>query len=163
WPAGLLELGRARQLAGDLPGAVAAYRRHLAVSSQSPDGSIRLARALLEQGQAKAARQGLQLGRLDAPRDPRFPVSLGLSWIPERGPGNPKEAMDYFREALAIAPDHPLPHYYMGRLLAAQGRGMEAQAHLLKASEAAPTYPDPQLSYARAVEKAGARAEAKRQ
>jgi protein O-GlcNAc transferase len=163
WADGLLALGLAQQLKGDLPEAVAMLRWHLKLSPESAEGSIRLARALLEQGQEAAARKVLQLGRLNAPRDPRFPFYLGLSWIPDGRPQKPQEAIDYFKEAFVIAPDHPLPHHYMGLLLARQGRWLEAQAHFLKATEVDPTYPDPQLGYAQSLEKTGARAGAKEQ
>jgi tetratricopeptide (TPR) repeat protein len=161
WPEGLLELGRARQLAGDLPGAIAAYRNHMAAAPASAEGSIRLARALLDQGQLAEARKVLQMGRMNAVRDARFPFYLGLSYVPEGQPQQPERAMEYFKEAFAVAPRHPLPHYYMGLLLARQGRWPEAQVHFLKATQADPTYPEPQLQFARSLEKTGDPAKAK--
>jgi tetratricopeptide (TPR) repeat protein len=163
WADGLLDLGRARQLAGDLPGAVTTYRRLLEVAPQSPEGAIRLARALLEQGQLDPARRVLEHGRLSAPRDPRFPFYLGLSWIQDGRPQKPDRAMDGFKEALFVAPKHPLPHHYIGLLLARQGRWAEAQAHFLQATHADPTYIDPQRELARSFEKTGDLAQAKEQ
>lgn len=163
WADGLLELGRARQLAGDLPGAVTTYRRLLEVSPQSPEGAIRLARALLEQGQLDPARRVLEHGRLSAPRDPRFPFYLGLSWIQDGRPQKPDRAMEGFKEALFVAPKHPLPHHYIGLLLARQGRWAEAQAHFLLATRADPTYVDPQRELARSFEKTGDLTQAKEQ
>lgn len=163
WPEGLLELGRARQLQGDLPGAISTYRRHMELSPESPEGSIRLARALLEQGQLDPARRVLQHGRLSAPQDPRFPFYLGLSWIQEGHPQNPDRATEYFREALFVAPKHPLPHHYLGLLLARQGRWPEAQRHFLEATRADPTYWEPQWQLARSFEKTGDLAQAKEQ
>jgi tetratricopeptide (TPR) repeat protein len=161
WPEGLLELGRARQLAGDLPGAIAAYRRHLAVAPESSEGSIRLARVLLEQGQLAEARKALQVGRMNAVHDARFPFYLGLSYVQDGEPQQPDRAMEYFKEAFVVAPHHPLPHYYMGLLLARQGHWPEAQVHFLQATQADPTYPDPQLQFARSLEKTGDHARAK--
>jgi tetratricopeptide (TPR) repeat protein len=163
WPEGLRELGRARQLAGDLPGAVATYRRLLDASPGDPEGTIRLARTLLEQGQLDPARRVLEHGRLSAPHDPRFPFYLGLSWVQEGHPQKPDRAMDLFKEALFVAPKHPLPHHYMGLLLARQGRWPEAQVHFLQATQADPTYSEPQRELARSFEKTGDLAQAKEQ
>lgn len=163
WSEGLLELGRARQLDGDLAGAIAAYRQHLAVSPQSADGAVRLARALLEHGELDPARRALEHHRLSAPRDPRFPFYLGMSWIQDGHPQKPERAMEMFKEAFVVAPHHPLPHYYMGLLLARQGRWPEAQVHFLKATQADPRDPDPQLWFARSLEKTGDLAQAKEQ
>jgi tetratricopeptide (TPR) repeat protein len=163
WGDGLLELGRARQLAGDLPGAIATYRKHLEVEPDSVEGAIRAARALLEAGELDPARRVLEHGRLSAPRDPRFPFYLGLSWIQEGHPQKPERAMENFREALLVAPDHPLPNHFTGLLLARQGRWPEAQARFFKATQADPTYAEPQLYLSRSMEKTGDRAEAKEQ
>jgi tetratricopeptide (TPR) repeat protein len=163
WPDGLLELGRARQLGGDLPGAIATFRRHLAVLPDSAEGSIRLARALLEQEQLDPARRVLEHGRMSAVSDPRFPFYLGLSWIQEGHPQNPERALEHFKEAFAAAPQTPLPHHYIGLLLARQGRWPQAQAHFLKATQADPTYAEAQLQFARSLEKTGDLAQAKEQ
>jgi tetratricopeptide (TPR) repeat protein len=163
WPTGLLELGRARQLAGDLPGAIQAYQRLLTISPADTEGSIRLARALLEHGRLDDARRVLEQGRAGAPRDPRFPFYLGLSWIQEGHPQKPDRAMEPLQEALSIAPRHALPHHYVGLLLARQNRWTEAQAHFRQAAQADPTYPEPQRQLALSLEKTGNVAEAKEQ
>src|SRR5438876_3073774 len=49
----------------------------------------------------------------------------------------------------------------MGLLLARQCHWPEAQVHFLQATQADPTYPDPQLQFARSLEKTGDRARAK--
>ncbi len=163
WSDGLLDLGRAQQLDGDVSGALASYRGHLKLSPDSVDGAIRLARLLLDQGQFDLARRALEHGRLSAPRDPRFPFYLGLSWIPDHGPQDPERAMEHFREALVVAPRHPLPHHYIGLLLARQDRWAEARTHFLQATQADSTYPDPQLQFARSLEKTGDQSGAKEQ
>jgi tetratricopeptide (TPR) repeat protein len=154
-PAGSLELGRARQMAGDLPGAIDAYRRHLALTSGAPEATIRLARALLEAKQPAAARRALEADLPHVGHDPRFPFYLGLSYIQEGLPQQPERAMDYFKEALVVEPRDPLSHYYLGLLLARRGRRSEARAHFQQAIQAAPTYPDPQLQLSRALAKTG--------
>jgi Tfp pilus assembly protein PilF len=100
---------------------------------------------------------------MNAVHDARFPFYLGLSYMQDGQPQQPARAMEYFKEAFVVAPRHPLPHHYMGLLLARQGRWPEAQVHFLKATQADPTYPDPQLQFARSLEKTGDLAQAKEQ
>jgi tetratricopeptide (TPR) repeat protein len=155
WPASELELGRALQLDGDLAGAIAAYRRYLALAPERTDGHIRLARALLQRGELSSARPVLETGRRRFPGDARFPFYLGLSFMPEGQPQHADEAVRYFKQALQVAPRYPLPHYFLGKLLVRQNRWPEAQEQLTAAAEAEPPYPEAHRELARLSERLG--------
>jgi tetratricopeptide (TPR) repeat protein len=97
-----------------------------------------------------------------APKDPRFPYSLGLSYARDAAPGSVDRAGQAFDEALRRAPRYAPAYVQLGLLFQRHRRYRDAARHLLQAIEITPTDPEPHRHLADTLAALGERAEAVR-
>jgi tetratricopeptide (TPR) repeat protein len=147
-----LQLGVAREGAGDGEGASAAYRAHLERRPESAAGLNNLARALARQGRA-----GEALPLLD--RALELDPDVGPIWF-NRGEvllalGLRAEALRTFREAVELQPELAEAHNVIGVLMLEEGRIPEARAALQAAIEARPDRPNAHYNLGRLLAREG--------
>lgn len=127
-------LGLARWRMGDTPGALAAYRRALAIDSHQPTVLNNLAVVYQSQGNFEGARTAL------AAADMSFisPYSLIVRGDLELSSGNVKEALRQYRSARSLAPKSPDPLVAIAKAERARGNRDAAREALEKALRLAP-------------------------
>jgi Tfp pilus assembly protein PilF len=141
-----LQLGVARERAGDRQGAAEAYRTHLERRPDSAAGLNNLARVLARQGRAEEALPLLDRAlELDRELGPvwfnRGQVLLGL--------GRRAEALRTFQEAVVLQPALAEAHNAIGVLLLEEGKVEEARTALEAAIRARPDRPNAYYNLAR--------------
>jgi tetratricopeptide (TPR) repeat protein len=134
-----MQLGVARETAGDSPGAEVAYRRHLERRPESAPGYNNLARAIARQGRAAEA-----LPLLD--RALALDPSLGPIWF-NRGEvllylGRTDEAYSTFQKAVSHDPKLGEAFNAMGVILLDRGDRADARVAFERAIEARPERPN---------------------
>jgi tetratricopeptide (TPR) repeat protein len=116
--------------------------------SSAPDdveALLLVASARVGAGDAEGALDALDTARRLAPERPDVPQRIGdvnrarREWV---------AAMQAYYEALSLDPDLAVVRFELARLLAAAGRDREAEAELLAALDAVPTYVDAGLELA---------------
>lgn len=128
-------LGRAREDAGDLPGAILAYTGSLAVRDDAPLRR-RLAALLARAGRVEeATRLWEQLRAADA-RDPG--AHLELAQLYERL-DRPASAEAEYDAVLALTPANAVLHRRFADFLGREGKGAKARAERQKAEALAPS------------------------
>jgi cellulose synthase operon protein C len=118
----------------------------LAVDGGRIESLLLVARVRMECGEHEGARALLQQAHAAAPS--RADVLKQLGDL-AREAGDPAGAITAYRDAVALDGDLALARFELARLLAAQGDAPEAEAQLLGALEAVPTYVDAALELAR--------------
>ena len=116
-------LANARMDSGKLEGAVESYRQALALQPDFPDALSNLSVALARQGKFADAATVARLVLARRPNSPEAHYNLALAL---RGQGQAAlnggrfaEAADFFRQAVALLPDHVESQIGLGRALAA--------------------------------------------
>ncbi len=127
-------LGLARWRMGDTPGALAAYRRALAIDSHQPTVLNNLAALYQSQGNVESARTALAAADLST----ISPYSLIVRGDLELSSGNVKEALRQYRSARSLAPKSPDPLVAIARAESARGNRDAAREALEKALRLSP-------------------------
>jgi len=119
----LSEIGALRAAAGEIPGALAAYRRALDRLPDDGEARVALAGLLLERGDINdaVAEYRAALGRM--PGDPSVLGGLGRAYLAS---GDPAAALVYLREALRSAAPAPRDYLDLARACETLGRDREA-------------------------------------
>lgn len=158
-----LRAGMANERTGNYPGAVRAYQRGLTVAPDNVELLNALGFSLFQQGKsaeairaferalaidpkhAKAhnnmALASIDLGELELAEahyreslaiEPQPAIYNDLGFVLERQ-GMPEEAVELYREALALAPESASANYNLAAFLARHGQAAEAERHFRKA------------------------------
>jgi tetratricopeptide (TPR) repeat protein len=159
-PEALLTLGHAQMATGRLDEARRVFQEHRRVAPESGEGLYWQGRLAWIGGDAEAARRSWEAAARLAPDDPRFPLSLGMSYARDPAPGSVDRAGRAFDEALQRRPDYGPARVQLGLLFLRHGRAHEAARECLKAIDSAPTDPEPHLHLAAALDALGEKAEA---
>jgi tetratricopeptide (TPR) repeat protein len=141
---GLAELAFQR---GDLAAAERLIRGAIAAAPRSAHAHASLGRHLAMQGQSEEAETSLlEAAQLDArllrPR-------IDLADLYATTLGRPQLAADYYRQAIALQPDHAGAHYGLGLVLERLGEPAEAARELAAAARLEPGNPLPPVATAR--------------
>ena len=132
-PAALLELGRLREAAGDLDGAITMWTQAAGQNPDLPDLFAALGRAHAARGEPDPAEQAFRRGieaKIPSPALRRdFGLFLGSR---DRWP----EAEEQFRELLALVTEDPLARLHLGLARTKAGDFTLARHHLRKALRA---------------------------
>ncbi|MEC7521521.1 MAG: tetratricopeptide repeat protein [Myxococcota bacterium] len=113
---------------GDLPAAIAATRRALAVVPRSQRAMATLARYLEENAQHADAAKVLESALEDATGKPRVDAHLSLAQLHERHLDRPEDAKAHLRRVLELEADHPGALTSLVRLERLTGHADEALA-----------------------------------
>ena len=135
----LAHLAAARRLAGDLPAAIEAWRRALALRPATPELLSDLGAALLEQGETEAALDALN--RALALR-PEFPQALSNLGNALRASGDLAGATDAYQRALALDPANAIALSNLGNALREGGDPGAAIGLFERALELRPDFVD---------------------
>jgi tetratricopeptide (TPR) repeat protein len=107
--------------------AVAELRQAVDLDPAYAPARLFLAHIYLDLGRVARARDELEAGLAQAPKNAQFLTTLGEA---ERRLGNPTRARDVLRQSLAIDPSSAQAHYYMGLTLLDLGQVKEAIGEL---------------------------------
>ncbi len=137
-PAALVQAAIDLEDAGDLDGAIEAYRSAAAAAGPSPDVCFRLAELLYRQGDLAASRERYYMAiELDEDLvEARANLGCVLAELNDH-----ELAVAAFQGALAFHPDYADVHYQLGRTFDDLGRAGEAEAHWRRFLELAPGSP----------------------
>jgi len=129
----LLLLAGATQFGlGSMPQAEQYLRKYVDAAPKEVDGRKWLSRALLQDGQAKAARDVLAPVLTKHPQDPELLTLAGESAMQTK---DFSAATDYFTRAIALAPQVAAPHAGLGLAALAQDKSKQALFELGVASD----------------------------
>lgn len=111
--------------------------RSLRTLAQSQQGVADLAGLFLMYGYRRARdyRRAVEVGQLLVKRNPRSVLPKVMLGNAHYFAGNPREAADQFKRAMAIAPNDPHPHLAYANLLERTGQLQEAREVLQKARQ----------------------------
>jgi tetratricopeptide (TPR) repeat protein len=121
--AGYGNLGVILRRRGDIPGAIDAYRRALAIEPHDPAILGNLATLYIGLGREREAKAALELADLRL----ATPYTILARGDLEAADGRVEEALRYYRRAARIDPRIPEPHLSMARLSRSAGRPDEAR------------------------------------
>lgn len=150
-------LGTAHHDQGALDPAEKAYRKVLEIQPKSGRAHVALADVWEKRGDPAKEWEHLLQAEAAEP-DRAFP--LALQGLAKERRGDPAAAEGLYRRAVAKEPTHVDSNYYLGRLLAAQGKVADGLQHLEKALKAAPDDVPSLMAAAEAYEALGRRSEA---
>lgn len=150
-PDDVIALGRARHAAGDVEGAVTAFKRSLELRSGHYEAWYRLGRAYFSAGEWEKARDAFFHAMVAVGNQPEYPFYAGLTYLEQNGPGDLDRAISFFKDALARKADYAPAHYYEGVALEKMGRREEALSKYSFAILADTTYPEPNLALGRGL------------
>lgn len=134
----LLENGYHAQLAGDLAGAIAAYRQALALAPDNPDVLHLLGAATLQSGNSHEALKLLERASQRQRNNPALLGNLGQAYFVC---GHYEKAREVFRKASRLNPQDPRLHVGTATSLAMQGRLDEAESVLQRIVQRFPQEP----------------------
>jgi tetratricopeptide (TPR) repeat protein len=112
----------------DVPAAIEAYRRALALDPTMSDACINLGRLVHEGGDPVEAMHWYREAIKRAPDDPVAHYDLALALEDQ---GDTTAATTHYHHAVEIDPDFADAHFNLGRLLDQVGQRVEALRHLL--------------------------------
>lgn len=134
----ILGLAQVAQLKGDTVLASAYLDRAKQATVKSADTLHRFALVAWEAGRFEEANQALTEAVKLNPRDPKFYVALGTTWLKKP---DLVEAEQAFRHALQLQSDNPQAQMYLGYTLMLQGKYADARALLEKSISNQSTVP----------------------
>jgi tetratricopeptide (TPR) repeat protein len=117
-----ITLGRARQAAGDVAAATAAYQRAMALDPKSGDAYYRLGRLYLQQGESDRARDAFFHAMFLQQSNPDYPFYAGMAYLQQAGTGDAERALRFFKDTLVLNSRYAPAHYQSGRALERMGR-----------------------------------------
>jgi Flp pilus assembly protein TadD len=145
-------LGRALQEAGNLAGAVDAYRQSLRLDPNDDEARFGLASAFLGRKDAESARKELEGLALRHSNDPRVQRLLALA---REGTGDAKAALDALKQVAEAAPEDRAAQLELGNARALAGDASGAAEVLEKAAKMTPDDPLVQLQLGTALAQSG--------
>jgi Flp pilus assembly protein TadD len=129
-------LGYARELLGDTPGALAAYRRAVELNPTGVDVLKRLGEALFKTGAVAEAAECFERACALAPENSAAFNDLGVAFSKLN---RHAEAVVAFRRAIELAPEGATPYGGLGAALTCLNRNEEGEKYLLRAIELDPS------------------------
>jgi Flp pilus assembly protein TadD len=145
-------LGRALHEAGDLGGAIDAYRQSLRLDPNDDEARFGLASAFLGRKDPQSARKELEGLALRHADDPRVQRMLALA---REGAGDPKAALDALKQVAAAAPEDRAAQLELGNARALAGDAPGAAEVLAKAAKMTPDDALVQLQLGTALAQSG--------
>lgn len=145
-------LGDALEAAGDLPGAVAAWREQLASSDVPLIWSVRLEHALGELGEWKQVFELLQERFLVVGVETRAEITARSRWLFAEKLAQTEEAWDFYRQLHAASPDDVEVLEALARIAGARGETVLAVQFLTGLAEHAESPRDSARFYRRTAE-----------
>jgi tetratricopeptide (TPR) repeat protein len=143
-----LTLGRQRHQAGDLAGAVEAYRRVVVAQPDHAEALALLALACHQRGELAEAEGWYRRALAARAADPEIHFRLGMVLA---SLGRPDEAAGQFREVVRLRPDSAEAWNNLGNVLLLQGEPAEAIPCYRQAVRWRPTYADACLNLGNAL------------
>jgi Flp pilus assembly protein TadD len=137
------ELGGLKLGAGDVPGAIEAYRYCLALAPEHAGAYNNLGSALLMAGDAAGAVAALEAALQLQPQYLRALTNLGKAL---RELGRPDAALEVLRQALGVDPNYVPALVNLGDALLCAGDGMAAERTLRHCIELAPQLAEARMS-----------------
>jgi tetratricopeptide (TPR) repeat protein len=131
-------LGVVKRRLGDVPGALDAYRRALALEPRNPAILGNLSALYTALGRDREARAALDLADLSLATAYTILARGDL----EAADGRPDDALRYYRRAARLGPHLPEPQIAIARLERSRGRADEARRAALRALRLAPANDD---------------------
>jgi len=132
----LFYLGRARERAGRVDGASAAYREAASVNTHDADSQIGLARLDLRAGRNE---QALKTAMMVLAANPAHADALLIAGVSAQRLGHATEARAYLQRALTAAERYADVHLALGILDFSEGHVVEARRHFERAVELEPS------------------------
>jgi Flp pilus assembly protein TadD len=133
---GLTMLGTMQESQGDRNGAMATYKKALAIQPEQPIAANNLAYLMVDTGQNLDVALSLaQVARRGMPSSPN--TADTLAWIYYQK-GNFASARDLLEDAVKTAPNSASIHYHLGMTYTKLSNNSEAMTHLKKAVALAP-------------------------
>ena len=133
--------------------AIACWERALDMDGAHPRLHVRIAEALHTLGDLEQARQHYLLAVRNDPGDVETLVAFGALL---EAMGRAEDALEKYRRATELAPEHPAGHFHLGQWLGRRpGRDEEASAALTKALQLDPTWPGANMRLAEIHLRAG--------
>jgi tetratricopeptide (TPR) repeat protein len=133
---GLTMLGTMQESQGDRNGAMATYKKALAIQPEQPIAANNLAYLMVDTGQNLDVALSLaQIARRGMPSSPN--TADTLAWIYYQK-GNFASARDLLEDAVKTAPNSASIHYHLGMTYTKLSNNAEAMTHLKKAVALAP-------------------------
>lgn len=136
-------LGRAFYSAGDMNAAVKAFRTAVSLNPSEPRALFFLGTTLERSGDLDSALSTYRQLIAKQPNAAQGHLGVGTVLV-RRGGAQLEEGIEELKRAVAIEPDLYEARVALGRTLVAKGRAAESIEHLVRASELAPTNPEPQ-------------------
>ncbi len=136
-------LGRAFYSAGDMNAAVKAFRTAVSLNPSDPRALFFLGTTLERSGDLDSALSTYRQLIAKQPNAAQGHLGVGTVLV-RRGGAQLEEGIEELKRAVAIEPDLYEARVALGRTLVAKGRAAESIEHLVRASELAPTNPEPQ-------------------
>jgi Tfp pilus assembly protein PilF len=129
-------LGTMQESQGDRNGAMASYKKALAIQPEQPVAANNLAYLMVDTGQNLDVALSLaQIARRGMPSSPN--TADTLAWIYYQK-GNFASARDLLEDAVKTAPNSASIHYHLGMTYTKLSNNAEAMTHLKKAVALAP-------------------------
>jgi tetratricopeptide (TPR) repeat protein len=147
----LVGLGRMRQASGGDEGAIAAFRRAIALEPLAHEAWYRLGRLYLRRGQNAMARDAFSHALAAGRSRPEYPLYLGMAYLQQDGPGDPERALLFLKLALSLRANFATAHFQSGLALQRMKREKEGLTQFSLAVLADPSYPEPNLALARGL------------
>jgi len=138
-PRGFVNLGQAYERRGNLPQAVANYRRAIEVDSNDYQALSNLGGVWIKQGRLDEAMSCFRRALAAEGRCLDAHNNLGVVLLAR---GETDRAIESFRRAVAIHPQYVEARLNLGLALTREGRGGEALRHLAQACHLRPDRPD---------------------
>jgi tetratricopeptide (TPR) repeat protein len=121
-----MRLARKEMEGGDSQQAESAWRSAMQISPSDPDPKQALLKFLLGQKRFDEALSLTETSLKSSPSDPNLLVNHGILSLQF---DHPDQALEDWKQALAIDPNQNLAHLYLAHELDREGKAMEAAAH----------------------------------
>jgi tetratricopeptide (TPR) repeat protein len=154
--------GRACQAAGDMAGAVASFRRSIALKPDQHEAWYRLGRLHLSQGRVDEARDALYHALSALPSRPEHPFYVGMTFLQSSQRKDTERALGFFKDTLSVQSKYAPAYYQQGVALERLGRRREALSSYSYAVLADAGYAPPAQALGRGLAADGKKVEAHR-